>query len=56
LPDIGGPCIDRPAHAIVLSVDEESRFQALDRKEPRPLDVAFRRFLDCTKPKQPAED
>jgi DDE superfamily endonuclease len=32
--DIVGLYIDPPAHAIVLSVDEKSQFQALDRTQP----------------------
>ena len=34
LHDIVGLYIDPPAHAIVLSVDEKSRIQALDRTQP----------------------
>jgi cation transport regulator ChaB len=34
LRDIVGPYIDPPAHAIVLSVDEKSQIQALDRTQP----------------------
>ena len=29
-----GLCFDPPAHAIVLSVDEKSQIQALDRTKP----------------------
>jgi hypothetical protein len=32
--DIVGLCIDPPAHAVVLSVDETSQIQALDRTQP----------------------
>src|SRR6202790_2609876 len=28
------PCIDPPAHAVVLSIDEKSQIQALDRTQP----------------------
>ena len=34
LRDIVGLYVDPPAHAIVLSVDEKRRFQALDRTQP----------------------
>src|SRR5262249_13403939 len=34
LRDIGGLYVDPPAHAIVLSVDEKSQIQALDRTQP----------------------
>lgn len=34
LPDVVGLYIDPPAHAIVLSVDENSQIQALDRTQP----------------------
>ena len=34
LRDIVGLCVDPPAHAIVLSVDEKSQIQALDRTQP----------------------
>ena len=36
LHDIVGLYVDRPAHAIVLSVDEKSQIQALDRTQPGP--------------------
>ena len=32
--DFVGLCVDPPAHAIVLSVDEKSQIQALDRTQP----------------------
>jgi hypothetical protein len=32
--DIVGLYVDPPAHAIVLSVDEKSQIQALDRTQP----------------------
>jgi hypothetical protein len=34
LRDIVGLYVDPPAHAIVLSVDEKSQIQALDRTQP----------------------
>ena len=34
LRDIAGLYIDPPAHAVVLSVDEKSQIQALDRTQP----------------------
>jgi hypothetical protein len=34
LRDIVGLYIDPPAHAVVLSVDEKSQIQALDRTQP----------------------
>lgn len=34
LRDIVGLCVDPPAHAVVLSVDEKSQIQALDRTQP----------------------
>ena len=34
LRDVVGPYVDPPAHAIVLSVDEKSQIQALDRTQP----------------------
>jgi hypothetical protein len=34
LRDIVGPCMRPPAHAVVLSVDEKSPIQALDRTQP----------------------
>ena len=34
LRDIVGPYLDPPAHAVVLSVDEKPRIQALDRTRP----------------------
>jgi hypothetical protein len=34
LTDIVGLYIDPPAHAVVLSLDEESQIQALDRTQP----------------------
>ena len=34
LRDVAGPYVDPPAHAIVLSVDEKSQIQALDRTQP----------------------
>jgi hypothetical protein len=32
--DIVGPYVDPPAHAVVLSIDEKSQIQALDRTQP----------------------
>ena len=38
LRDIVGLCVDPPTHAVVLSVDEKSQIQALDRTQPgRPM-------------------
>jgi hypothetical protein len=34
LPDVVGLYVDPPAHAVVLSVDEKSQIQALDRTQP----------------------
>src|SRR5262245_34025444 len=34
LKDIVGLYVDPPAHAVVLSVDEKSQIQALDRPQP----------------------
>jgi hypothetical protein len=34
LQDIVGLDVDPPAHAVVLSVDEKSQIQALDRTQP----------------------
>jgi transposase len=34
LRDVVGLCVDPPAHAVVLSVDEKSQIQALDRTQP----------------------
>jgi hypothetical protein len=34
LKDIVGLYVDPPAHAVVLSIDEESQIQALDRTQP----------------------
>jgi hypothetical protein len=34
LRDVVGLYVDTPAHAIVLSVDEKSQIQALDRSQP----------------------
>ena len=34
LQDIVGLYVDPPAHAVVLSVDEKSQIQALDRTQP----------------------
>jgi hypothetical protein len=36
LRDIVGLYVDPPAHAVVLSVDEKSQIQALDRTQPGP--------------------
>ena len=33
-----GLYVDPPAHAVVLSVDEKSQIQALDRNPARPAD------------------
>jgi hypothetical protein len=35
LTDIVGLYVDPPAHAVVLSIDEKSQIQALDRTQPR---------------------
>jgi hypothetical protein len=35
LKDVVGLCADPPEHAVVLSVDEKSQAQALDRTQPR---------------------
>ena len=45
LTDIVGLYVDPPAHAVVLSVDEKSQIQALDRTElcPKVGDGAIRR-------------
>ena len=32
--DVVGRYVDPPAHAVVLSVDEKSQIQALDRTQP----------------------
>jgi hypothetical protein len=37
LRDVVGLYVDPPAHAIVLSVDEKSQIQALDRTQPSLL-------------------
>jgi hypothetical protein len=34
LRDVVGLYVDPPAHAVVLSVDEKSQIQALDRTQP----------------------
>ncbi len=34
LRDVVGLCVDPPEHAIVLSIDEKSQIQALDRTQP----------------------
>jgi hypothetical protein len=34
LTDIVGLYVDPPAHAVVLSIDEKSQIQALDRTQP----------------------
>jgi hypothetical protein len=34
LKDVVGPYVDPPAHAVVLSIDEKSQIQALDRTQP----------------------
>ena len=34
LTDIVGLYVDPPAHAVVLSIDEKSQIQALDRSQP----------------------
>ena len=34
LADIVGLYVDPPAHAVVLSIDEKSQIQALDRTQP----------------------
>ena len=38
LRDVVGLYVDPPAHAVVLSVDEKSQIQALDRTQPGPAD------------------
>ena len=43
LRDVVGLYVDPPAHAVVLSVDEKSQIQALDRTQPGlPLKTAVR--------------
>jgi hypothetical protein len=48
LRDIVGLYVDPPAHAIVLSVDEKSQIQALDRTQPglplKPIQFAPRKW------------
>jgi hypothetical protein len=34
MPDVVGLYLDTPAHAVVLSIDEKSQIQALDRTQP----------------------
>src|SRR6516225_7531084 len=34
LKDVVGLCVDPPAHAVVLSIDEKSQIRALDRSQP----------------------
>ncbi|MGH7083204.1 MAG: IS630 family transposase [Acetobacteraceae bacterium] len=34
LKEVVGLCVDPPAHAVVLSIDEKSQIQALDRTQP----------------------
>jgi hypothetical protein len=47
LRDIVGLFVDPPAHAVVLSVDEKSQIQALDRTQPRSeTDVLALRWND----------
>jgi hypothetical protein len=49
--DIVGLYLDPPAHTVVLSIDEKSQIQALDRKQPglplkpRKPQVAINRYL-----------
>jgi hypothetical protein len=43
--DIVGLYMDPPKHAVVVSIDEESRIQALDRKQPRS-DAQARKMRD----------
>ena len=54
--DVVGLCVDPPAHAIVLSVDENSQIQALDRTQPglpmKPGRLVICR--DCEKISHPA--
>jgi hypothetical protein len=38
LRDVVGLYVDPPAHVVVLSVDEKSQIQALDRTQPRAAD------------------
>ena len=38
LRDVVGLYVDPPAHAVVLSVDEKSQIQALDRTQARAAD------------------
>jgi hypothetical protein len=48
LRDVAGLYVDPPAHAIVLSVDEKSQIQALDRTQPGlPLKKGARRNHDA---------
>jgi hypothetical protein len=57
LRDVVGLYVDPPAHAIVLSVDEKSQIQALDRPA-RPADAAQRHCLQrstCSKAKSLAD-
>jgi hypothetical protein len=54
LRDIVGLYVDPPAHAVVLSVDEKSQIQALDRTQPglpmvvADLQAAINRFVEET--------
>ena len=41
LRDVVGLYVDPPAHAIVLSVNEKSQIQALDRSQPAQRPPAF---------------
>ncbi len=34
--DVAGLYMDPPAHAVVVSIDEKSQIQALDRTQPGP--------------------
>jgi hypothetical protein len=48
LRDVVGLYIDPPAHAVVLSVDEKSQIQALDRTQPGlPMKPGARRDDDA---------
>jgi hypothetical protein len=46
LRDVVGLYVDPPAHAIVLSVDEKSQIQGLDRTQPGlPLNIPFNKVI-----------
>ncbi len=47
LHDVVGLYVAPPAHAVVLSIDEKSQIQALDRTQPGlPLKIGTRRYHD----------